>query len=104
MDFDGFVSSRLNQEAMQSGTALAGSASGRGSINVRPRHGVSVVKGRRRHRAMGQRAGSSDVAKECLAERTRIAQELHDTLLQGFFAVSMQLQAAVSSLPADSAA
>ena len=36
------------------------------------------------------------------AERTRIAQELHDTLLQGFFAVSMQLHAAAEHLPADS--
>jgi len=41
--------------------------------------------------------------KERLAERTRIAQELHDTLLQGFFAVSMQLHAAVDHLPADCA-
>jgi signal transduction histidine kinase len=39
--------------------------------------------------------------KERLAERTRIAQELHDTLLQGFFAVSMQLHAAADCLPAD---
>src|SRR6266849_5715760 len=37
----------------------------------------------------------------CLAERTRIAQELHDTLLQGFFALSLQLHAAVDELPAD---
>jgi signal transduction histidine kinase len=36
-----------------------------------------------------------------LSERTRIAQELHDTLLQGFFAVSMQLHTAVDDLPAD---
>jgi signal transduction histidine kinase len=41
---------------------------------------------------------------ERLAERTRIAQELHDTLLQGFFAVSMQLHTAVDALPADFAA
>jgi len=34
-------------------------------------------------------------------ERTRIAQELHDTLLQGFFALSMQLHDAVDQLPAD---
>jgi signal transduction histidine kinase len=34
-------------------------------------------------------------------ERTRIAQELHDTLLQGFFALSMQLHEAVDQLPAD---
>jgi len=42
--------------------------------------------------------------EERLAERTRIAQELHDTLLQGFFAASMQLHAAVDQLPADCAA
>lgn len=41
---------------------------------------------------------------ERLAERTRIAQELHDTLLQGFFAVSMQLHTAVDDLPVDFAA
>lgn len=41
--------------------------------------------------------------EEQLAERTRIAQELHDTLLQGFIAVSMQLHAAVDQLPADCA-
>lgn len=37
------------------------------------------------------------------AERTRIAQALHDTLLQGFFAASLQLHAAVDRLPADCA-
>jgi signal transduction histidine kinase len=37
-------------------------------------------------------------------DTVRIAQELHDTLLQGFFAVSMQLHAAVNHLPADSPA
>jgi signal transduction histidine kinase len=37
-------------------------------------------------------------------ERTRIAQELHDTLLQGFFALSMQLHVAVDQLPVDCAA
>lgn len=39
--------------------------------------------------------------EERLAERTRIAQELHDTLLQGILAASMQLHAAVDRLPAD---
>ncbi len=34
-----------------------------------------------------------------LEERTRIAQELHDTLLQSFLGASMQLGAAVDSLP-----
>jgi signal transduction histidine kinase/ligand-binding sensor domain-containing protein len=37
-----------------------------------------------------------------LAERTRIAQELHDTLLQGFISASMQLHVAADRLPADS--
>ncbi len=39
---------------------------------------------------------------ERLAERTRIAQELHDTLLQGLLATSMQLHVAVEQLPAES--
>jgi signal transduction histidine kinase len=34
-----------------------------------------------------------------LAERTRIAQELHDTLLQGFVGVTMQIQAVEKVLP-----
>src|SRR6185295_19387141 len=45
----------------------------------------------------------SEVNEERLAERTRIAQELHDTLLQGFIAASLQLHAAVDQLPADCA-
>jgi signal transduction histidine kinase len=40
--------------------------------------------------------------EERLAERTRIAQELHDTLLQGFLSASMQLHVAADRLPADS--
>jgi signal transduction histidine kinase/ligand-binding sensor domain-containing protein len=39
--------------------------------------------------------------EERLAERTRIAQELHDTLLQGVMSASMQLHSAVDDLPAD---
>lgn len=42
--------------------------------------------------------------EERLAERTRIAQELHDTLLQGVISVSMQLHVAAETLPADSPA
>lgn len=42
--------------------------------------------------------------EERLAERTRIAQELHDTLLQGFISASMQLDVAVDRLPEDSPA
>jgi signal transduction histidine kinase/ligand-binding sensor domain-containing protein len=41
---------------------------------------------------------------EQLGERTRIAQELHDTLLQGFISASMQLHVAVDRLPSDSPA
>lgn len=37
--------------------------------------------------------------EERLAERTRIAQELHDTLLQGFLSASMQLHVAVDRMP-----
>jgi signal transduction histidine kinase len=40
--------------------------------------------------------------EERLSERTRIAQELHDTLLQGFLSASMQLHVAVDRLPEDS--
>jgi signal transduction histidine kinase len=42
--------------------------------------------------------------EERLAERTRIAQELHDTLLQGFLSASMQVHVAADILPPDSAA
>jgi signal transduction histidine kinase len=40
--------------------------------------------------------------EERLAERMRVAQELHDTLLQGVISASMQLHVAVDQLPADS--
>jgi len=39
--------------------------------------------------------------EERLAERTRVAQELHDTLLQGVLSASMQLHVAVDRLPED---
>ena len=42
--------------------------------------------------------------EERLAERVRIAQELHDTLLQGVISVGMQLHVAADNLPADSPA
>src|SRR2546425_10181456 len=44
------------------------------------------------------------VQRILLAERIRIAQELHDTLLQGFVSASMQLHVAVDRLPVDSSA
>jgi ligand-binding sensor domain-containing protein/signal transduction histidine kinase len=40
--------------------------------------------------------------EERLAERTRIAHELHDTLLQGFFGAAMRLQAVSNLLPSKS--
>jgi signal transduction histidine kinase/ligand-binding sensor domain-containing protein len=42
--------------------------------------------------------------EERLAERTRIAQDLHDTLLQGFVSASMQLHVAAGNVPPDSPA
>jgi signal transduction histidine kinase len=42
--------------------------------------------------------------EERLAERVRVAQELHDTLLQGVLSASMQLDVAVDQLPPDSPA
>ncbi|HEX4426733.1 MAG TPA: two-component regulator propeller domain-containing protein [Terriglobales bacterium] len=42
--------------------------------------------------------------EERLAERTLVAQDLHDTLLQGFLSASMQLHVADSHLPVDSPA
>jgi signal transduction histidine kinase len=42
--------------------------------------------------------------EERLAERTRIAQELHDTLLQGFLSASMQVHVATDDLPAETPA
>jgi signal transduction histidine kinase/ligand-binding sensor domain-containing protein len=40
--------------------------------------------------------------EERLAERTRIAQELHDTLLQGFLSASMQLNIVSEDIPEES--
>jgi signal transduction histidine kinase len=42
--------------------------------------------------------------EERVSERTRIARELHDTLLQGVISASIQLHVAVEQLPSDSAA
>jgi signal transduction histidine kinase/ligand-binding sensor domain-containing protein len=47
-------------------------------------------------------AGINARFEERLAERTRIAQELHDTLLQGFVSASMQVHVATDRLPEDS--
>jgi signal transduction histidine kinase len=42
--------------------------------------------------------------EERAAERTRIAQDLHDTVLQGIISAAMQLDVAVDQLPANSPA
>jgi signal transduction histidine kinase len=42
--------------------------------------------------------------EERIRERTRIARELHDTLLQGVISISMQLHVAADQLPTDSPA
>ena len=42
--------------------------------------------------------------EERLAERMRIAQELHDTLIQGYLSASMQLDVATDYIPPESAA
>lgn len=46
--------------------------------------------------------GMNQRFQERLSERTRIAQELHDTLLQGVLSAAMQLDVAEDQLPADS--
>jgi ligand-binding sensor domain-containing protein/signal transduction histidine kinase len=52
---------------------------------------------------VGQMAGQLNLRfEERLMERTRIAGELHDTLLQGFLSASMQLDVAADRLPPDS--
>jgi signal transduction histidine kinase len=54
---------------------------------------------------VGQVAASMNARfDERVAERTRIAQELHDTLLQGFLSASMQVHIAQDFLPEDSQA
>ncbi|HYP07351.1 MAG TPA: two-component regulator propeller domain-containing protein, partial [Bryobacteraceae bacterium] len=56
-----------------------------------------------RYRLSRIRAAMNLRFEERLAERTRIAQELHDTLLQGFVSASMQLEVAADLLPENAA-
>src|SRR5215813_962730 len=53
---------------------------------------------------MAERLRHSAAIKQnvCLEERTRIAQELHDTILQTFVSASMQLGVAVEAVPEES--
>src|SRR5262245_21592494 len=92
MSFNSLISSQLQDNAPRSASDFAGIA---GDGGVSPLLSISSVSG---YTAICDALGG-----EGLAERTRIAQELHDTLLQGFLAVSMQLHAAVDQLPADCA-
>ena len=61
---------------------------------------AALVWGAFRWRVRQVRASLDRRFEERLAERTRIAQDLHDTLLQGVLSSSMQLYAAVEELPA----
>ena len=66
--------------------------------------GIFLVSAVYRLRVRQVAAGINARFDERLAERTRIAQELHDTLLQGFLSASMQVHVATDCLPADSQA
>jgi signal transduction histidine kinase/ligand-binding sensor domain-containing protein len=66
--------------------------------------GVCLITSFYRMRVRQVAAGIDARFRERLAERTRIAQELHDTLLQGFLSVSMQVHLAKDCLPANSEA
>jgi signal transduction histidine kinase len=66
--------------------------------SIAPDSGVGALS---RGTSLGASKSLDELAEARLAERTLIAQELHDTLLQGFLGVSMQLHAAVERLPAD---
>ncbi len=57
---------------------------------------VSLVQRRRHRHAQAELKRRYEII---LAERARIAQELHDTLLQGFAGVTLQLKAAEVALP-----
>ena len=66
--------------------------------------GIFLVSAVYRLRVRQVAAGINARFNERLAERTRIAQELHDTLLQGFMSVSMQVHIAKDCVPSDSEA
>ena len=66
--------------------------------------GAGLISAVYRFRVRQIAAGINARFDERLAERTRIAQELHDTLLQGFLSASMQVHVAADRLPPDSQA
>jgi signal transduction histidine kinase/ligand-binding sensor domain-containing protein len=63
---------------------------------------AAAILGLYRFRLHQLTSGLHSRFQERLAERTRIAQELHDTLLQGFLSASMQVHVATDGLPDDS--
>ena len=63
-----------------------------------------IIFGAHRYRLHQMSKRLNERLEERLAERTRVAQELHDTLLQGVLSASMQLQIAIDQLPQDSPA
>jgi len=102
MGFDGFVSSALNNQVARCPSNFAGTAGAQVQMGRLTSPPVSEENPEHHRLKESVRCPNIDAcAKERLTERTRIAQELHDTLLQGFFAVSMQLHAAVNQLPGD---
>ena len=93
MSFNSLVFSRLQYDATHSTSDFAGISGDSGVYALLPDTSVN-----------GSIRTLDERGQGALTERTRIAQELHDTLLQGFIAVSMHLQAAVDHLPVDCAA
>jgi signal transduction histidine kinase len=92
MNFNSFGSPQLQFNVIGSASGLAAIAANSATLESFP------------NTAYAGSTSPLDVhSKARFAERKRIAQELHDTLLQGFFAVSMQLHAAVDQLRADTA-
>jgi len=59
---------------------------------------VAVIQRRRHLRSRAELKRQYDIA---LAERVRIAEDLHDTLLQGFAGVNLQLIAAEMAIPSE---
>ncbi len=64
--------------------------------------GAAIIFGAHRFRLRQMSKRLNLRFEERLAERTRVAQELHDTLLQGVLSASMQLHVAVDQLPENS--
>ena len=104
MSFDSLIASEANPSSTCAGDRAGLGQSRMQTENTRMNRG-GRAKARCRRPALHKFAANIDAeGDERQAERTRIAQELHDTLLQGFCAVSMQLQEAVRQLPAESEA